>query len=181
MEPCSEWAQGAAMNDRYHRAARDGYLDVLKEATRKELDAPDEDGMTPTLWAAYHGNLEALRLIVSRGWVRGAEPGAGYGQLSDPGSEFEFVLLTLSTKAVREGEIMDLAPERLPVDQREIIYYLPREGCVILRRSSVDKLSVYFIISVTDLWKLGGEKKVTIVNHNRGIKSKNVPHKVDVF
>ncbi|XP_072229421.1 pre-mRNA splicing regulator USH1G-like [Leuresthes tenuis] len=55
------------MNDRYHRAARDGYLDVLKEATRKELNAPDEDGMTPTLWAAYHGNLEALRLIVSRG------------------------------------------------------------------------------------------------------------------
>ncbi|KAF3704040.1 Usher syndrome type-1G protein -like protein [Channa argus] len=55
------------MNDRYHRAARDGYLDVLKEATRKELNAPDEDGMTPTLWAAYHGNLEALRLIVGRG------------------------------------------------------------------------------------------------------------------
>ncbi|XP_028842768.1 Usher syndrome type-1G protein isoform X2 [Denticeps clupeoides] len=55
------------MNDRYHKAARDGYLDLLKEATRKELNAPDEDGMTPTLWAAYHGNLEALRLIVGRG------------------------------------------------------------------------------------------------------------------
>ncbi|MEQ2277288.1 hypothetical protein XENORESO_000542 [Xenotaenia resolanae] len=58
------------MNDRYHRAARDGYLDVLKEATRKELNAPDEDGMTPTLWAAYHGNLEALRLIAGRGCCR---------------------------------------------------------------------------------------------------------------
>lgn len=57
------------MNDRYHKAARDGYLDLLKEATRKDLNAPDEDGMTPTLWAAYHGNLEALRMIVSRGWV----------------------------------------------------------------------------------------------------------------
>lgn len=57
------------MNDKYHRAARDGYLDLLKEATRKDLNAPDEDGMTPTLWAAYHGNLEALRLIVARGWV----------------------------------------------------------------------------------------------------------------
>ncbi|XP_014890622.1 Usher syndrome type-1G protein homolog isoform X2 [Poecilia latipinna] len=55
------------MNDRYHKAARDGYLDLLKEATRKDLNAPDEDGMTPTLWAAYHGNLEALRLIVARG------------------------------------------------------------------------------------------------------------------
>ncbi|TNM97202.1 hypothetical protein fugu_015358 [Takifugu bimaculatus] len=55
------------MNDRYHKAARDGRLDLLKEATRKDLNAPDEDGMTPTLWAAYHGNVEALRLIVSRG------------------------------------------------------------------------------------------------------------------
>ncbi|XP_036406881.1 Usher syndrome type-1G protein homolog [Megalops cyprinoides] len=55
------------MNDRYHRAARDGHLGLLKEATRKDLNSPDEDGMTPTLWAAYHGNLEALRLIVGRG------------------------------------------------------------------------------------------------------------------
>ncbi|XP_010897802.2 Usher syndrome type-1G protein homolog [Esox lucius] len=55
------------MNDKYHRAARDGYLDLLREATRKELNAPDEDGMTPTLWASYHGNLDALRLIVGRG------------------------------------------------------------------------------------------------------------------
>lgn len=58
---------GGTMNDKYHRAARDGYLDLLREATRKELNAPDEDGMTPTLWAAYHGNLDALRLIVGRG------------------------------------------------------------------------------------------------------------------
>lgn len=55
------------MNDHYHRAARDGYLDLLKEATKKDLNSLDEDGMTPTLWAAYHGNLDALRLIVSRG------------------------------------------------------------------------------------------------------------------
>ncbi|XP_002661315.1 pre-mRNA splicing regulator USH1G [Danio rerio] len=55
------------MNDKYHKAARDGYLDLLKEATRKDLNAPDEDGMTPTLWAAYHGNLDALRLIAGRG------------------------------------------------------------------------------------------------------------------
>lgn len=62
------------MNDRYHRAARDGRLDLLKEATRKDLNAPDEDGMTATLWAAYHGNVEALRLIVSRGWVPSSRP-----------------------------------------------------------------------------------------------------------
>nr|XP_057923125.1 pre-mRNA splicing regulator USH1G-like [Doryrhamphus excisus] len=55
------------MDDRYHRAARDGLVDVLKEATRKQLNAPDEDGMTPTLWAAYSGNMHALRTIVARG------------------------------------------------------------------------------------------------------------------
>jgi ankyrin repeat protein len=55
------------MADRFHRAARDGYLDLLREATRKDCDRPDEDGMTPTAWAAYHGNLDALRVIVARG------------------------------------------------------------------------------------------------------------------
>ena len=50
-----------------HRAARDGYLEALKEATRKDCNAKDEDGMTPTLWAAFEGNLEALRLLVGRG------------------------------------------------------------------------------------------------------------------
>ena len=49
------------------RAARDGYLEALKEATRKDCNAKDEDGMTPTLWAAFEGNLEALRLLVGRG------------------------------------------------------------------------------------------------------------------
>ncbi|KAG9330113.1 hypothetical protein JZ751_027270, partial [Albula glossodonta] len=52
---------------RYHKAAIDGYLDLLKEATRKDLNTTDEDGMTPTLWAAFHGHVEALQLICSRG------------------------------------------------------------------------------------------------------------------
>jgi len=53
--------------DRFQRAARDGYLDILKDATRKDCNTADEDGMTPTLWAAYSGNLEALRSLVGRG------------------------------------------------------------------------------------------------------------------
>ncbi|KAK3529350.1 hypothetical protein QTP70_029332 [Hemibagrus guttatus] len=55
------------MNDRYHRAARDGHVTLLKEANRKELNAEDDDGMTPVLWAAHHGNLEALRVMLGRG------------------------------------------------------------------------------------------------------------------
>lgn len=55
------------MTQRYHKAARDGLLDILKETTRKDCNTGDEDGMTPTLWAAFEGNLEALSLLVGRG------------------------------------------------------------------------------------------------------------------
>ncbi len=51
----------------FHEAARDGYLDILREASRRDCDSADEDGMTPTLWAAYYGNLDALRMLVVRG------------------------------------------------------------------------------------------------------------------
>lgn len=56
--------------DKFHRAARDGYLDLLREATRKDCNTPDEDGMTPTIWTAYYGHLDALRLLVGRGSVK---------------------------------------------------------------------------------------------------------------
>ncbi|KFP59263.1 Ankyrin repeat and SAM domain-containing protein 4B [Cathartes aura] len=55
------------MSSRYHKAAADGNLDLLKEATKKDLNTSDEDGMTPTLLAAYHGYLEALEVICRRG------------------------------------------------------------------------------------------------------------------
>ena len=53
--------------DKYHQAARDGNQDILREATRKDSNSPDEDGFTPTLWAAYCGHLDVLRLLVGRG------------------------------------------------------------------------------------------------------------------
>lgn len=49
------------------RAARDGLLEVLKEATKKEINTKDVDGMTPVLWAAFEGRLDALRLLIGRG------------------------------------------------------------------------------------------------------------------
>lgn len=51
---------------RYHKAAIDGYSHLLKEATRKDLNSTDEDGMTPTILAAFHGHVDALQLICSR-------------------------------------------------------------------------------------------------------------------
>ena len=56
-------------NDRFKRAAIDGYLDLIQEATRKDCNTADEDGMTPTLWAAYFGNLDTLRALVGRGYA----------------------------------------------------------------------------------------------------------------
>ncbi|XP_071796694.1 pre-mRNA splicing regulator USH1G-like [Asterias amurensis] len=51
----------------FHEAARDGHLDLLRDATRRDANKPDDFGRTPTLWAAYEGNTDALRLLVSRG------------------------------------------------------------------------------------------------------------------
>lgn len=49
------------------RAAKDGLVDVLKEANKKDCNTRDEAGMTPTLWAAFEGNLDVLRLLCGRG------------------------------------------------------------------------------------------------------------------
>ncbi|XP_030388574.1 Usher syndrome type-1G protein homolog [Scaptodrosophila lebanonensis] len=54
-------------SDRFHKAAKDGLLDVLKEATRKDTNAKDDDAMTPVMWAAFEGRLDALRLLCGRG------------------------------------------------------------------------------------------------------------------
>ena len=41
--------------DRFHNAARDGFLDALRETTRKDCNEKDEDGFTPTIVAAWTG------------------------------------------------------------------------------------------------------------------------------
>lgn len=56
-----------AADDIVHKAARDGYLDLLRDTTRRDCNQLDEDGMTPVAWASYQGNLDALRLLVGRG------------------------------------------------------------------------------------------------------------------
>ncbi|CAK9822959.1 pre-mRNA splicing regulator USH1G [Anthophora retusa] len=54
-------------SERFHRAARNGALDILKEATKKDCNSRDDGGVTPTLWAAFEGHIDALRLLVARG------------------------------------------------------------------------------------------------------------------
>ncbi|VEN46065.1 unnamed protein product [Callosobruchus maculatus] len=53
--------------NRFHKAAKDESLTILKEATKRDCNSRDEQGMTPTLYAAFHGKLDALRLLCGRG------------------------------------------------------------------------------------------------------------------
>ena len=51
---------------RFHKAAVEGCIDVLKNGTKRDMNAVDEDGMTPVHLAAVYGNLEALRIIIRK-------------------------------------------------------------------------------------------------------------------
>ncbi|EDO35466.1 predicted protein [Nematostella vectensis] len=51
------------MVDLYFKAARDGNLNILKNATKRDTNRRDEDYMTPVHYAASCGNVEALRLL----------------------------------------------------------------------------------------------------------------------
>ena len=57
------------MGDLYHKAARDSVLELLKTATKRDANRRDEDGMSPVHYAASCGNVEALRLLVGKGYV----------------------------------------------------------------------------------------------------------------
>ncbi|KAL1373584.1 hypothetical protein pipiens_005137 [Culex pipiens pipiens] len=51
---------------RYHKAAREGTVRILKEANRWEVNAQDESGLTPLLCAAGEGHVEAVRVLLKR-------------------------------------------------------------------------------------------------------------------
>lgn len=55
---------------RFHRAARDGLVDVILEASSKDANQKDELGMSPTLWAAFNGQTHVLRVLLSKGSVK---------------------------------------------------------------------------------------------------------------
>lgn len=58
-----------SINCNYHKAAIHGYLDMLCDASKRDTNLAHEDsvGFTPTLLAAYNGQLDALRILVGRG------------------------------------------------------------------------------------------------------------------
>ncbi|XP_019868088.1 Usher syndrome type-1G protein homolog [Aethina tumida] len=54
-------------SERFHKAAKDGKIEILKEATKRDCNSRDKQKMTPTLYAAFNGHLEALRVLCGRG------------------------------------------------------------------------------------------------------------------
>lgn len=64
----SQFEKPTLLTTKFHRAAIDGYVDMLCEASKRDTNSANEsDGLTPTLLAAHHGHLEALRILVGRG------------------------------------------------------------------------------------------------------------------
>ena len=55
------------MSGIYHKAAKDGLLEVLRHVNKRDANKRDEDGMTPVHWAASCGNLECLRILCAKG------------------------------------------------------------------------------------------------------------------
>ncbi|XP_028395574.1 ankyrin repeat and SAM domain-containing protein 4B-like [Dendronephthya gigantea] len=51
----------------YHKAAKDGLLEVIRHVNKRDANKRDEDGMTPVHWAASCGNLECLRILCAKG------------------------------------------------------------------------------------------------------------------
>ena len=52
-----------------HHAAKEGDIDVLKKASKKELHREDKDGWIPLHWSAWKGNVEAIKTILTKGQV----------------------------------------------------------------------------------------------------------------
>lgn len=52
---------------RYHRAAVDGFVDMLCDARKRQTNEANDVGLTPVHLAALSGQLEALRILVGRG------------------------------------------------------------------------------------------------------------------
>lgn len=61
----------------FYSAVKDGLLDELKEATKSDANSRDEEGMTPLLWTAYEGRLDALKLLIGRGGNPSARNNSG--------------------------------------------------------------------------------------------------------
>lgn len=50
-----------------HQAAKESNLAVLKNASKKDMNVPDEEGWTALHWASWNGNTVAMEVIVSKG------------------------------------------------------------------------------------------------------------------
>jgi ankyrin repeat protein len=53
----------------FHVAAKYSIIEILVKANKFDLNTRDDNGRTPIHYAAQRGHLEALKLILSMGYV----------------------------------------------------------------------------------------------------------------
>ena len=51
----------------FHQAAKDGNVQLLQRASKKELNKQDNTGWTAMHWAAWNGNVELLKAVIGKG------------------------------------------------------------------------------------------------------------------
>lgn len=51
----------------FHQAAKEGNVQLLRRASKKELNKPDNTGWTPMHWAAWNGAAELLKAAIDKG------------------------------------------------------------------------------------------------------------------
>lgn len=51
----------------FHQAAKDGNVQLLRRASKKELNKQDHTGWTAVHWAAWNGNAELVKAVLDKG------------------------------------------------------------------------------------------------------------------
>ena len=62
-------AEEESVDTPIHLAAKQGDVVTLKRASKKDLHREDRDGWVPLHWAAWKGNVDAIKTILAKGQV----------------------------------------------------------------------------------------------------------------
>lgn len=156
-----------AHSEKYHRAAVDGYVDMLCDASKRDANAPlaDESRATPTHLAAQFGQLEALRILVGRGGEpeRCTADGSSALHLAAARNHLNCVsflvnfgvnLWALDNELRTAKDVAALASDRVGGDSLDYL------DCAMAKQSAINTRSVQ---KLKERAKLGAEKRLKSV------------------